>query len=128
MKLCSFIIIMFFTVGAWAQNVSVKDIPADEKDTTIHIHKGEKKTHECEPQYEVVTSEDEIGGDGDILKTKAKDSWKVACENWKNEIKNLNKENRILFLSCGSPNCGREDNSYICKSKGTFKARVKLKD
>jgi hypothetical protein len=107
---------------AWAQKTAVTDIPNDQS-TTIKITKGESS----ERDYDILTSNAEITGDSNVLLKGAKDSWKKACTEWKNEIKDLNKDNHVLALNCNSPKCTTEQNGTTCVSTGTYQIKVKIK-
>ncbi|AFY03290.1 hypothetical protein [Bdellovibrio bacteriovorus] len=107
---------------AFAQSVGVKDIPAD-GDTTIEIKKGSKTQNE----FEVIQSEDEIEGDAAPLLKEARVNWKRACADWKAETKDLNKENRVLTLSCGKMECSTVAMESTCRSKTNAKIKVKVK-
>ena len=107
---------------AFAQSVGVKDIPAD-GDTTIEIKKGSKTQNE----YEVIQSEDEIEGDAAPLLKEVRVNWKKACADWKAETKDLNKENRVLTLSCGKMECSTVAMESTCRSKTNAKIKVKVK-
>jgi len=70
----------------------------------------------------------EISGDPQVLVKAARESWKKACEDWKKEVKDLNKDNEVLILNCNSPVCVQEGPHQICRSKATYKVRLKLQN
>lgn len=123
--------IFLFSITGLAQTATIKDIPVHDsgsddtqKETLISISKGSKISGK---KFEVVEGHDEIEGEPQILKTEARKSWQTACSDWKKETKELNKENQILALSCNSVACvGAESNMTVCKSKGTYKLKVKM--
>lgn len=104
-----------------AQTMGVKDIPV-EGETTIEIKKGSKQT----PDFEVVTANDEIEGDAAVLVKEARASWKKACSDWKIELKELNKENQVLTMSCGKMQCANSNMEFVCSSKTTAKIKTRI--
>ena len=105
-----------------AQNMGIKDIPAD-GDTTIRIQKGANK----DAEYEVTTGKDDITGDAAPLLKDARANWKTACADWKKETKELNKDSQVLSLSCGKMTCSTVAMESTCTSEATHKIRVKIK-
>ncbi len=119
------ILALLFTCTAQAQTIGVKDIPADvEGETTIAIKKGPKAT--TERKYEIVVTEDEIEADSAPLLKEARANWKKACGEWKQETKDLNKENRVMQMSCGKMRCSTESMESTCTSKSKLTVRVPL--
>jgi hypothetical protein len=114
--------ISLLATTAFAQNIGVKDIPAD-GDTTIKIEKGSKTANE----YEITEGSDEITGDAAPLLKDARINWKTACADWKKETKELNKDNSVLTLSCGSMTCATVAMESTCKSTAKTKIKVKVK-
>jgi hypothetical protein len=114
--------ISFFATAAFAQTLGVKDIPAD-GDTTIKIEKGSKTNAE----YEITEGIDQIEGDAAPLLKDARLNWKTACAEWKKETKELNKENSVLTLNCGSMKCSTVAMESTCVSTGRHKLKVKIK-
>lgn len=110
--------------NALAQNVGVKvdDVNAQD-DTTIEIRKGQRPGT---PLYEVTEGEATIEGDSALLLTEARKNWKNACNDWKTEFRELNKENSILAMSCGKQNCVTQTSESQCTSKGTYKLKIKV--
>ena len=108
--------------AALAQSIGVKDIPAD-GDTTIKIEKGGK----TEAQFEITSGTDEIEGEAAPLLKEARANWKKACTEWKQETKELNKDNQIITLSCGTMKCGTSAMETTCTSEGKHKIKVKVK-
>lgn len=119
--------ILMMTAFAQAQTASVKDIPADQdSETTISVSKGSK----AQAQYEVSSGTAEIEGDPEILTNAARTSWKKACDDWKKETKELNKESQsqLLAISCNASTCGKNEGSAtVCKSVGTYKIKTRIK-
>lgn len=112
----------FISTWAFAQTIGVKDIPAGE-DTTIKIEKGTK----TENTFEITTGVDIIEGEAAPLLKEARSNWKVACTDWKKEIKDLNKENQVISLSCGTMKCSTTAMETTCASEGKNKIKVKVK-
>jgi hypothetical protein len=126
MKLISFLLaITFYAVLSNAQKASITDLPTD-SDTTISIKKGDSSTI-FSPDYEVVSGDAAIDGDPDLLTKAARTNWKKACDDWKKEFRELNKENQILAMSCGTSNCVSEKGESFCRSTATYKLKVKIK-
>ncbi len=117
--------ILLTSVFAQAQTASVKDIPADQdSETTISVSKGSK----AQAQYEITAGTAEVEGDPEILVTAARKSWKAACNDWKKELKELNKENQVLALSCNSMKCAKDESSAtVCRSEGTYRIKTRVK-
>lgn len=129
MKMTLRILSMMFILGptlAWAQKVGlqVDHIDATEN-TTIEIKKGDHQ--KTEKQFEITDGTDQIEGDAAPLVQEARKNWKTACSEWKKEFKELNKENQILSLSCGSMTCSTVAMESTCKSVGHHKLRVQVK-
>ena len=114
-------------LSAQAQKTSVTDIPTDES-TTIHISKGNQQ-NSPDRDYDIVSSTAEVVGDSAPLTADAKTAWKKACSDWKSELKNLNKENTVLALSCNRPNCTTDlTNGTTCQSTATYQLKVKVRN
>ena len=116
---------MVFSFCALAQTASVKDIPT-EGDTTISISKG--KPGVIGAEYQITEGTAQITGDPEIMVKAARAGWKKACDEWKKETKDLNKENQVLALTCNSPSCAKNETSEtVCSSTGTYKVKTKIK-
>jgi len=123
MTLALVAIIGLGSTPAFAQKASVKDIDA-EGDTTISISKGSPKTQD---HYQITDGTAEIEGEPEILSKAARDSWKKACAEWKNETKDLNKENQVMAISCNKPTCTKnEASATVCQSTGSYKIKTKM--
>jgi hypothetical protein len=128
MKLISFLLaITFYAVISNAQKASITDLPTD-SDTTISIKKGDSSSKINSPDFEVISGDAAIDGDPDLLTKAARTNWKKACDDWKKEFRELNKENQILAMSCGSANCVSEKAESFCRSTATYKLKVKIKN
>jgi hypothetical protein len=110
---------------SFAQNVGVKvdDVNANEN-TTIEIKKGNKAT--TTNQYEITQGEDNIQGEPAPLLKEARANWTKACNDWKKEFKDLNKENSIISMSCGTQNCATQTMETTCTSTAKYKLKVKV--
>ncbi len=107
--------------------VRVEDIPS-EKDTTIMIKKGVKDLNQC-IEYEIIDGSEEIIGSPEFDRTKARTQWKEACKEWRDNLKELNKSNSLINLTCGSPSMIREEeNKYSYHSKAAYKVKVRIKE
>jgi glycosyltransferase involved in cell wall biosynthesis len=53
---------------------------------------------------------------------------KISFDDWKKEIRELNKENQVLALTCNKPNCIKNGTvETVCESKGTYKLKTKIR-
>lgn len=119
--LLSLILVSGLTAHAQSMDVKVKDVDASQ-DTTISIKKGQGTQNK--KVYTLSEGNEEIVGDKDVLKKTAEQNWKKACDEYKKEFKEMNKENKIVSLSCGSMVCAKEGVESTCQSKATYKVRV----
>lgn len=108
-----------------AQSVNLKDINAQEE-TTIHIKKGNSDKNSEGRRYELTEGSDEISGDPAPLLDTARKNWKKACDEWKKETKDLNKENQVLILSCGKMSCITAAMESSCTSRANYKLKVSV--
>lgn len=117
-----------YSVTALAQKTSLTDIPVDgSQTTTIQIKKGDQTTPEGREVHEILEGNSEVAGDPNPMQKAARESWKKSCDEWKKEVKDLNKDNQVLILDCKSPRCVIESGSTVCKSEASYKLKVKLK-
>ena len=111
------------SVSAFAQTAGIKDIPAD-GDTTISISKGKNTQNE----FQITEGNADIAGEPNVMTKEARASWKAECDQWKKEIKELNKDNQVLALTCNTPNCSKNATSEtVCTSQGTYKLKTKVR-
>ncbi len=112
--------------AALAQKVGlqVDGVNANEN-TTIEIKKNDRPKNE--KSFEITEGTDEITGEFSTLLQEARKNWKTACEDWKKELKDLNKENQVLFISCGRMTCSKQSVESSCQSVAKYKLRVQLK-
>lgn len=119
-------LILLLPLMVWAQKVGVQVDHVDaNENTTIEIRKGEHPKNE--KQYEITEGSEEIAGDASPLLQDARKNWKAACAEWKKEFKELNKDNQVLSLSCGSMTCATVTMESTCKSQGKHKLRVQVR-
>ena len=116
---------LIFTTATYAQEVGVKvnATTSGNEDTTISIKKG-PQTVTNKKVYTISEGSEDVTGDNDVLKKNAEKNWKTACSEFKTEFKEMNKENKIISLSCGTMVCNKEGVESSCKSKATYKVRV----
>lgn len=125
MKFFPSLLLAFFAFAAIAEkmDVKLKDVSAD-NDTSITIGKNQGQCVE----YEIVSGQEEISVAPEYDKTKARKEWQLACDEWKKSMRELNKENRIITLNCGSPTRSTEGDQHAMKSTATYKVRVQMKE
>lgn len=106
-------------------DIKIKDVPMNDEGTTISI--GKKGT-KSDPtiQYQITEGEEEVTGDPAPLLKEARINWKKACDTWKKETKDLNKDNQVITLNCGKMECTTAAMETTCKSNGTHKIKVKM--
>lgn len=104
--------------------VKVKDVPV-EQDTTISIKKG--TTGDC-IEYEILEGTEEVFGMPDYDRMKALASWKTACSEWRESMREMNKDNRLLTLNCNAPKASKEDDRFTFLSTGTYRVKVKVRE
>lgn len=114
--------LLVLTAPAFAQKTAITDIPTDQP-TTIQITKGAAQDRD----FDIVAGTAEISGDSVVLAKGARDSWRKACNEWKSELKDLNKENQVIAMNCNSPKCASEQNGTTCVSTGNYQLRVRIK-
>ena len=113
---------------AQAQSVDLKNDNLSEGTTTIEIKKtrGTNQPTNVQPLWEIAEGTSDIQGETSAMNRAAKESWQKACNTWKKEFREDNKENKIINLNCGVPNCGGEAGNVVCTSKSTYKIKTKL--
>lgn len=103
-------------------DVKLKDVQAD--DTSITIGKSAGKCVE----YEINSGTEDIFSSPEYDRSKAYAGWKTACADWKTSMREINKENRVISLNCGSPTRTQDGDQHIYRSSGTYKIRVQMKE
>ena len=123
-----------FTVGvvllvglAYGEKAGVRldDLPVNQE-TSITIGKGHPKK-DC-IVYELVEGREDVFGSPEFDKSKALSSWKLACNEWRQNLKELNKDNRVISINCSRPAMSKEGEQYLYKSSGIYKVRVKMRE
>lgn len=126
------LILMALFIGgvAQAQTIDkiVNDNSSDESTTTIEIKKkkGAANTPAAQAIWEFSDGTADIQGETSAMNRAAKESWQKSCNSWKKEFREDNKENRIINLNCGIPNCGGDAGNVVCTSKATYKIKSKM--
>ena len=124
-------LISFLTAQmSFAQNVSV-NVNDDNvtENTTIEIKKGTSNTTTNAAtgnKYEITSGEEMIEGEPAPLLKEARKNSKKACNDWKKELREMNKDNQVLTANCGIPNCSQQNGETTCTSKATYKLKVKV--
>ena len=122
----AFLLSFSITHSAFAQKVDIKDVDTTgQEPTTISISKGDK-AQKTQAIWEVVEGAADIAGEPQMMSKQARASWKTACDDWKKEIRADNKDNKILSLNCGTPNCAAKADSTVCESKASYKLKTRL--
>ncbi|MCB0366774.1 MAG: hypothetical protein H6624_10685 [Bdellovibrionaceae bacterium] len=128
MKKLVVILTLILAPIAFAQSVDVKDVEAEEGETTtIEIRKGKKADTDAKGNtWEVVDGTADIEGDEAPMSREARKNWKAACKTWEKELRQDNKENKVLAINCGKPTCQNQSGGTICTSQATYKIKTKL--
>lgn len=122
-----FALLFAWSLPAFAQEVKV-DANKNQENTTIEIRKGSTSASVNKKKYEISEGNETVTGDGDVLQKNAKDNWKKACSDWKNETRESNKENKIISINCGTMTCLKEGVESVCKSTASYKVRVLIEE
>lgn len=122
------VLISVLSFSALAQTVDIGSVDAsDGESTTIEIHKGKKKSNrKCETQWEITDGTADLAGEPANLSKQARSSWKKICKDWKKEFRRDNKENKIISINCGIPNCTGAAGKKVCASQAAYKIKTKL--
>lgn len=120
--------LLLFTSLSWSQTVDVHGLSSDEDgSTTIEITKGKKgPTHTAGVKWEVVEGAVPVHGEPAAMNKEARGNWKTACNEWKKEFREDNKESKIISINCGTPECSGSVGQKTCHSTGTYKIKTKL--
>lgn len=126
MKLNALLTMLLFSFAASAQQVDIKGVDgATEGSTTIEIKKGTKDTL-TNAKWETNDGTADIEGESAATSKEAKAAWKKACADWKKEIKEDNKDGKVISLNCGSAKCGGDAGNKVCTSSATYKIKSKV--
>lgn len=129
MKKTTLIFICFTAVVSYADKASIKvDNVGTEKETSIVIKKGTPTSSCLCNKFQLIDGSDELSGESEFEASKAKASWRAACQEWKNSIRELNKENRLISLSCGRAEEKKDGTKTAYLSKASYKVRVKMEE
>ncbi len=114
---------------AFAQKagVALTDIPTNQ-DTSIVIKKGAQENLLLPPDFEIVEGKDEIAGEPTNDRKSAYASWKEQCADWKKSMREMNKDNQLITLNCGSPTLKKEEYILTFSSTGSYKMRVRIRE
>ena len=126
MKPMIFLCSLMFSIFAGAQQIDVKGVDAgNEGSTTIEIKKNAKDAP-TKATWETNDGQADVEGEASATAKDAKKAWKTACAEWKKEMKESNKENKIINLNCGTASCGGDAGSKVCTSTATYKIKSKV--
>jgi hypothetical protein len=82
-------------------------------------------------EFQLIKETQEIEGEPSLGSKEAYQTWKTACNEWKSELKELNRREQILSLDCGSPKLSRAEQFqkiYRSTAKYQIKVRMQTKD
>lgn len=113
-------------VFAEKAGVKIEDVNTDQE-TSITIKKGAQALKEC-VEYQIVDGKDEINSSPDFDRKKAYQDWKAECDKWRASMKEMNKDNQILQLSCNKARAGKDGEMTMYSSEGTYKVKVKIRE
>ncbi len=119
----------FLSTGVLAQSVDVKDVSAaEDSTTTIEIRKGKKAEENLrtEPIWKVVEGRVDLEGESAPLRQEARQLWRQACEEWKQEFRSDNQNNQIISLNCGRARCSGSAGFRTCTSIARYKIKTRL--
>ncbi len=128
---CIGMVAMVVSVPAFAEEGGMKlnNISTDDE-THIMIKKGPLKSGSSldQPTYEIINDTDEITGEAGLGPKAGRAAWTKACSDWKAEMKEMNKDNKILKLNCGTPSGTQENGQTTFTSTGRYTLRVRVRD
>jgi hypothetical protein len=117
------------TSFAWAESVDIKDVnPAqgDDSTTTIEIKKGKPGQIKTDNVWEMTDGTADVQGETGATNKDAQTNWKKSCTDWKKEIREENKENKVISLNCGTMACSGDAGNKSCTSKASFKIKTRV--
>lgn len=125
-----FVLALFVPFFALAQHVDVKNVDASgdaDSTTTIEIRKGKAAQEAAkDAKWEVTRGDADISGETAPINREAKANWKKACDEWKKEFRADNKDNKILSMSCGTPDCSGDAGNKVCNSKAAYILKTRI--
>lgn len=110
--LLTLILLTTFTAFAEDVNVTVNGTPST---------KATKK-------YEINEGTEDIAGDKSTLKKTSEQNWKKACNEWRTDFKETNKNNIIISHSCGVMDCTKAGVETTCFSKTKYKVKTLVEE
>lgn len=122
------VLISLYSSLSLAQSVDIKDVDTNgSENTTIEIKKGKKgEAPAGERNWEITEGDADVQGEVATMSKEARASWKKACEDWKKEFRADNKENKIILIDCGRPDCSGDATNKTCVSKAKYKVKTKI--
>ncbi len=113
--------------SAHGPTVNVKGLSTgDHKGTSITIRK-ESSQESKRPEFTILKGGQEIEGEPSVNSKDAYQNWKTACNEWKKETKDLNKNNEVLTLDCGRSALTKVDFSQkLVRSNGQYQIKVRM--
>lgn len=121
---------MFFAGDLQADKTKISHtMDSDSGDILI-----QKNPAKLQPQFEIITEEEEIEGEPGLGVKAARANWKEACNDWKKEIRSdhpkENKDSQLISVSCGSAKeqKGSTIGEYTFYSNGKYKIKTRTKD
>lgn len=117
------LLLLLVPAFAFAQKV---DLDKMEDGTTTYEISKNKKNNNCENAWEITDGSADLTGEPTVMIKEAKESWKKACDAWKKEFRADNKENKIINISCNTPDCSTDAGGKTCVSKATYKVKTRL--
>lgn len=100
----------------------------DNQAIVISKQKIKDSNEDLTKKFEIVKETAEIEGDDAITDSIALANWKQACNEWKKEIRELNKQNSLIQINCGkrekrSTDMGKKQ--YVSQANFTAKVQVR---
>lgn len=121
---------VFLPTLSWAKEdatIKVNDVTLEDN-TQVTIKKEKASEHDDTNEFVFLSEKGEILGDPEPGLKESYANWKKACEDWKIEVKELNKNNEVLSLNCNAPFSTRLSNgTQVYKSIGTYTVKTKRK-
>ncbi|MGZ3722904.1 MAG: YXWGXW repeat-containing protein [Bdellovibrionales bacterium] len=75
--------------------------------------------------FEIIDGTAKVTGAPNHLKADARTNWVAACEDWKRETVQLNKNDQVIMMACQDPACPLGDDGYFtCSSQASFKIKT----
>ncbi len=118
----------FVSSQSYSETTIKEKIPSSAGDSSILIERRVNPKLGVD-RYEILTEEEEIAGEPTAGTKESYKAWKDACAEWKKEIRENNKENQIIILSCGVAKMEKDGTGsgvYTYKSNGKLKVKVKI--